>query len=61
MPKPKAIRVNSLLGVVFMILVDTEEGLDFEVKCKHCFECRVQRNWDENSGEYKKSVKMNVS
>ena len=31
---------NSLLGVVFIISVDTGEVLDYEIKCKHCFECR---------------------
>ena len=28
---------NSLLGVVFIISVDTGEVLDYEVKCKCCF------------------------
>ena len=31
---------NSLLGAVFIISVDTGEVLDYEIKCKHCFECR---------------------
>ena len=44
---------SSLLGVVFIISVDTGEVLDFEVKCKHCFECRVHGKWDENSDKYK--------
>ena len=30
-----------MLGVVFIISVHTGEVLDFEIKCKHCFECRV--------------------
>ena len=44
---------NSLLGVVFIISVDTGEVLDFEIKCKHCFECRVCSKGDENSYRYK--------
>ena len=44
---------SSLLGVAFIILVDTGEVLDFEVKCKHCFECRVHSKWDEGSDKYK--------
>ena len=39
---------NLLLGVVFIISVDTGEVLDSEVKCKHCFECRVRCKWDKN-------------
>ena len=42
---------DSLLGIVFIILVDTGEVLHFEVKCKHCFECMVRGEWHENSGE----------
>ena len=48
-----AIWLNSLLGVVFIISVDTGEVLDFEVKCKLCFECRVHCKWDKNSDKYK--------
>ena len=33
---------DSLLGVAFIILVDTGEVLHFEVKCKHYFECMVR-------------------
>ena len=40
---------NSLLAVVFIISVDTGEVLDFEVKCKRCFECRVGSKWDKDS------------
>ena len=49
---------KSLLGVVFIISVDTEEVLGFEIKCKHCFECRVCRKWDEN-GDTCKAGKVN--
>ena len=62
MAKPKAIWVISLLGVVFIISGDTGEGLDFEVKCNHCFECRVLKmghtKWQGQKLE--KSMKMNV-
>ena len=44
---------SSLLGVAFIILVDTGKVLDFEVKCKHYFECRFHSKWDENSDKYK--------
>ena len=47
----KRYRFDSLLGVVFIIFVDTGEVLHFEVKCKHCFECMVRGEWHENSGE----------
>ena len=40
---------NLLLGVVFIISVDTGEVLNFEVTCKHCFECSFHRKWDVNS------------
>ena len=42
---------NSSLGVVFIISVHAGEVLDFKVKCKHFFECRVRCKWDENSDE----------
>ena len=43
---------NSLLGVVFIISVDTGEVLDYEIKCKHCFESRSRSKWDKNSEKY---------
>ena len=43
---------NSLLGVVFIISVDTGEVLDYEIKCKHCFECTARSKWDRNSEKY---------
>ena len=43
---------NSLLGVVFIIAVDTGEVLDYEVKVKHCFECRARNNWNKESERY---------
>ena len=43
---------NSLLGVVFFISVDFGEVLDYEIKCKHCFECRCHSKWDKNSEKY---------
>ena len=43
---------NPLLGVVFIISVDSGEVLDYEVKCKHCFECRSYSKWDKNSEKY---------
>ena len=44
---------SSFLGVVCIISVDTGEVLDFKVKCKDCFECRVHGKWDKNSDKYK--------
>ena len=44
---------NSLLGIFFIISVDTGEILDFEVKCKHYFECRVRSKWDAHSDRCK--------
>ena len=40
---------NSLLGVVFIISVDTG---DYEIKCKHCLECTAHSKWDKNSEKY---------
>ena len=40
---------TSLLGIVFIISFNTGEVLVFEVKCKHCFECRFHSKLDENS------------
>ena len=42
---------KTLLGVVFIILVDTVEV--FEVKFKDCFECRIHSKWEENRDNYK--------
>ena len=47
-----------MLGVVFIISLDTGEILGFEIKCKHSFECRVWRKWDEN-GDKCKAGKVN--
>ena len=44
---------SSLLGVAVIILADTGEVLDFEVKYKHYFECRFHSKWDKNSDKYK--------
>ena len=44
---------NLLLRVVFIISIDTGEVLDFQVKCKHCFKCRVCSKWDEDSDKCK--------
>ena len=44
---------STSLGVAFIISVDTGEVLDFEVKFKHWFECRVHSKWDKNSDKYK--------
>ena len=43
---------NSLMGVVFIISVDTVEVLDYEIRCKHCFECRTRSKWDKNCEKY---------
>ena len=42
---------SSLLGVAFIISVDTGKVLDFEVKCKHFFKCRFHSKRDENSNK----------
>ena len=42
-----------MLHVVFVISVDTGEVLDFKVKRKRCFECRVHSKWDKNSDKWK--------
>ena len=44
---------SSLLGVVFVISIETGEVLDFEVCSKVCFECRSHSLWDKNSQRYK--------
>ena len=44
---------NSLLGVVFILSVDTGEVLDYEVKSKYCFECKARAQWDKSSERYR--------
>ena len=43
---------NSLLGVVFILSVDTGEVLDYETKSKYCFECKARAKWDKTSYRY---------
>ena len=43
---------NSLLGAVFIISIETGEVLDYEVKCKYCFECKSRGKWDKQSARY---------
>ena len=53
---------NSLLGVVFIISVYTGEVLDFEVRCKHYFECKFIVNGTKivTGAKLLKSMKTNV-
>ena len=44
---------STLLGVVFVISIETGEVLDFEVCSKVCFKCRSHTLWDKNSQRYK--------
>ena len=44
---------SSLLGVIFLMSMETGEVLDFEVRSKVCFECRSHSLWDKNSDKYK--------
>lgn len=43
---------NSLLGVVFIMSVDTGEVLDYQTKSKICFECKARTMWDQTSQRY---------
>ena len=43
---------SSLLGVIFVISMDTGEVLDYEVKSKVCFECRSRSLWPRDSDKY---------
>ena len=44
---------NLLLGVVFVISVESGEVLDYEVKSKFRFECKARGHWDKNGDCYK--------
>ena len=44
---------SSLLGVVFILSIDTGEVLDFEVQSKICFECKSREKWNKESDRYK--------
>ena len=43
---------SSLLGVVFVLLLDTGEVIDYQIKSKYCFECKARKHWDKNSERY---------
>lgn len=43
---------NSLLGVVFVVSVETGEVLDFQTKHKYCFECKSRGHMDKSSEKY---------
>ena len=43
---------SSLLGVLFVISMDTGEVLDYEVKSKVCFQCRSRNLWPRDSKKY---------
>ena len=38
---------NSLLGVVFIISVESGEVLGYEVRSKFCFECKGREHWEK--------------
>ena len=42
-----------MLGVVFVISVESGEVLDYEVKSKFRFECKARGHWDKNGDCYK--------
>jgi len=44
---------SSLLGVVYLISIETGEVLDYEVKSKVCYECKARSHWDKNKDKYK--------
>ena len=44
---------SSLLGVVFILSVETGEVLDYEVQSKICFECKFREKWEKESEKYK--------
>ena len=50
----KRYRFDLLLGVVFIISVESGEVLDYEVKSKFCIECKARGHWDKNSDRYKR-------
>ena len=43
---------SSLLGVFFVISMDTGEVLDYEEKSKVCFQCRSRNLWPRDSTKY---------
>ena len=49
----KRYRHSSLLGVVFILAIETGEVLDFEVRSTICFECRSREKWNRDSQKYK--------
>ena len=51
---------SSLLGVAFTISVDTGDVLDFEVKCKHCFECRCSINHKKSADKWYKKHRQKL-
>ena len=44
---------SSLLGVIYLISMETGEVLDYVVKSKICFECKARSNWEKISERYK--------
>ena len=49
----KRYKFNWLLGVVFIISVESGEVVDNEVKSKFCFKCNARGQWDKYSDHYK--------
>ena len=44
---------SSLLGVVYLISIETGEVLDYEVKSKVCYEYKARSHWDKIKDKYK--------
>ena len=44
---------SSLLGVIYLISMETGEVLNYVVKSKICFECKAKNNWKKTSERYK--------
>ena len=49
----KRCEFSSLLGVIYLISMETGEVLDYVVKSKICFECKARSNWEKTSERYK--------
>ena len=44
---------SSLLGVIYLISMETRELLNYAVKSKICFECKARNNREKTSERYK--------
>ena len=44
---------SSLIGVIYLISMETGEVLDYAVKSKICSDCKARNNWEKTSERYK--------